>query len=285
MARIRSLRPEGAHDARLARVSRACRYHHLGLKRVADDHGYFRASPRLLLGQLYPFDRDLGEALVNQMTAELADIGLVELWQTQDGPIGRLVGWEDPRDAFYEHVARPSRSFLAEQLAALQPLAIADPHVLPLFPTELHADVVHMHADVLQCKNRVEESGSLGVREPESQGVEESARATTDLSYAQQCTIAANRALECRLGGAYKPLVASVEAETADVWQRDGVPLPVAIAAITEVVARYRPAPHGRQPRTLRYFDGAVREAWERARAASATPAGTAAPKLRRITA
>lgn len=279
MARIRSLRPEGAYDVRTARVSRECRLHHLALKRVADDHGYFRATPRLLLGQLYPHDRDLGEARVSQMTAELADAGLVELWQTPDGPVGRLVGWTDPRDPFYEHIPRPSRSHLEEQVASLQPLAAPASDVLPLFPSGAHADVGQLHATRMQGAREPE---SLGAREPESPGAREVPAA--DLTYVQQCTIAANTALSDRLAGAYKPLVASVEAETAETWERDGVPIPVAQAAITDAVRRYRVTSRNRQPNSLRYFDGAVREAWEKQRAAAGATASSPTT-LRRITA
>jgi hypothetical protein len=263
MARIRSLRPEGAFDVRTARVSRECRYHHLALKRVADDHGYFRATPRLLLGQLYPHDRDLGESRVSQMTAELADAGLVELWQTADGPIGRLLGWSVPEDPFYEHLPRPSRSHLGAQILSLQPLAAPAPDILPLFPAGSHADVGQLHATVMQ-----------GAREPESLGVMESGsqrardHAAAALTYTQECTIAANTALSDRLAGAYRALVASSEAETAEAWERDGVPIPVAQAAIVDAVHRYRIAGRNRQPNSLRYFDGAVREAWERERVA-----------------
>jgi hypothetical protein len=252
------------------------------LKTVADDHGYFRASPRLLLGQIYPHDRDLGEAAVNQMTAELVDAGCLELWQTPDGPIGRLVGWNDPRDAFYEHIARPSRSFLFAQLEGLQPVPGAVPGVLPLFGAPLHADVLHPHADVVQRKTRAEESGSQGVGESGSPGAEETPAA--DLTYTQQCTIAANTALGERLAGAYKPLVASCEAEAAGAWERDGVPIAVAQEAIREAVKRYRITGSNRQPNSLRYFDGAVREARERSLAKPAAVAvGAPALSLRRV--
>ena len=89
------------------------------------------------------------------------------------------------------------------------------------------------------------------------------------LSYAQACTIAANNALDRLLAGGYKPLMADVEAETADTWQALGVPLPVATSAISEAVRRYRAKGRDKQPRSLRYFDAAVREAWERSRASN----------------
>lgn len=109
MARIRSIKPEIASDAKLARLSRGTRYHFVLLWTVSDDAGYFRASPRQLLGQLYPHDSDMGEAKVNEMTAELADAGFVVITQTDDGPIGYVVNWSK-----HQKIDRPSRSHLRE---------------------------------------------------------------------------------------------------------------------------------------------------------------------------
>jgi uncharacterized protein YdaU (DUF1376 family) len=87
-------------------------------------------------------------------------------------------------------------------------------------------------------------------------------------SYPLACVVAANTALDALLAGGHKPLRADLEAPTAEAWQRDGVPLPVTLATIRDAVAHYRVRPGNRQPHSLRYFDGAVREAWERSRGA-----------------
>jgi hypothetical protein len=104
---------------------------------------------------------------------------------------------------------------------------------------------------------------------PEVQPEPAASPAPVARTYATECTVSANCALDVLLGGGYKPLIATVEAEVADEWQRDGVPLPVAVAAIAEAVKRYRPKGRDKQPRSLRYFDGAVRDAWERSKASS----------------
>lgn len=87
-------------------------------------------------------------------------------------------------------------------------------------------------------------------------------------SYPLACVVAANTALDALLAGGHKPLRADLEAPTAEAWQHDGVPLPVALATIRDAVAHYRVRPGNRQPHSLRYFDGAVREAWEKSRGA-----------------
>ncbi len=113
MARIRSIKPEIAQDAKLATVSRDTRYHFVLLWTVADDEGFFRASPRLLLGQLYPHDSDVNEARVVEMNAALAAIGLLETRVSADGPIGWLVNWNK-----HQKIDRPSRSHIRESFAS-----------------------------------------------------------------------------------------------------------------------------------------------------------------------
>jgi hypothetical protein len=108
MARIRSIKPEIAQDAKLARLSRETRYHFVLCWTQADDEGYLRASPRLLLGLLYPHDRDIGEAVVDRMGAELVEAGLLELRGTEDGPIAKVRNW-----AKHQKIDHPSRSHLA----------------------------------------------------------------------------------------------------------------------------------------------------------------------------
>lgn len=113
MARIRSIKPEITSDARLARLSRETRYHFVLLWTQADDAGCFRATPRLLLGQMYPHDRDIGEAKVDEMTAELAAAGFIDVRTTPDGPIGKVRNW-----AKHQKIDRPSKSHLEPQFAS-----------------------------------------------------------------------------------------------------------------------------------------------------------------------
>jgi hypothetical protein len=88
--------------------------------------------------------------------------------------------------------------------------------------------------------------------------------------YALACCVQANHSLEIKLGGAYKPLIAAVERDTAEAWDRDGVPLEVALEVITSRIAKYKVTPFDRQPRSLKYFDAAVREAGARVQARTA---------------
>lgn len=111
MARIRSIKPELPHDAKLATVSLPARYTFVLLWTVADDHGYFRASPRWLLGSLYPHD-DIPAEQVEGWLAELVEVGVVTLLALPDGsPVGRVTNWTK-----HQRIDNASKSFICEQL-------------------------------------------------------------------------------------------------------------------------------------------------------------------------
>lgn len=94
MNRIRTVKPEIRDDRKLASVPRATRYHAVLLITMGDDEGWFRASPRQLLAAMYPHDSDVTAEDVAVMTDELAKIGYVALFMTDDGPVGMLRNWK-----------------------------------------------------------------------------------------------------------------------------------------------------------------------------------------------
>lgn len=135
-----------------------------------------------------------------------------------------------------------------------------------------------------------------GLRPPEVEGeveVEpeaEAERATAGVTpaalpdYATACCVAVNQGLECLLAGAYRPLVDAVEAPIAASWANDGIPLDLATRILAERTAAFRSTRFNRQPNTLRYFDGAVREAWAKAQSRT-SPAVLLTPAERMLAA
>lgn len=87
----------------------------------------------------------------------------------------------------------------------------------------------------------------------------------TAADYTTRCTVALNRAVE-----AIAPSVLATRADreqrkgTAAAWERGGIPVNLAEAVIAE---RVRGADPHDPPRSLAYFDAAVRAAFERGRA------------------
>jgi len=106
----------------------------------------------------------------------------------------------------------------------------------------------------------------------------EKATTTTEdaVTYARDCVIAVNTGLRHnpRISGGYgfNELLPSNQ-DVQNEWLRDGIPLELATRVIYERAKAYRPAGRNRQPSTLRYFDTAVRDAWERQRGRE-TPSG-----------
>lgn len=87
------MKPEMPRDATLARVSRETRYTFVLLWTVADDDGLFVATPRALLGALYPHDPDISEATLTRELDRLREIGRLRAFDTPDGIVGEIVNF------------------------------------------------------------------------------------------------------------------------------------------------------------------------------------------------
>ncbi len=99
------------------------------------------------------------------------------------------------------------------------------------------------------------------------------------LKYVLACTMACNEGLHANpaIGDRCNELFASSQTAPLD-WYADGIDVAVAAAAIRATAVVYKPKPRNPQPRDLRYFDGAVRDAWERARQKASVPSTTTQP-------
>lgn len=86
------------------------------------------------------------------------------------------------------------------------------------------------------------------------------------LTYAQRCTIAANKGLRANpaIRESFNELITSAQTAPAE-WEAAGIPVGLAERVIGERARAYRPTARNRQPGSLRYFDQAVREEAERA--------------------
>jgi hypothetical protein len=92
------------------------------------------------------------------------------------------------------------------------------------------------------------------------------------LRWAVLCTKACNIGLR-DAGLPYNELIASNQ-DAPQAWHQDGVALDVALRTVYNCARKYRPSGRRKQPSSLRYFDAAVRDAWERHQAAAMAPDG-----------
>lgn len=87
MARIRSIKPEFWLDRKLARqLSRDERMLYLGLWNQADEHARAQADPRLIKGQVFPFDDDLTDDDIEAMLKALQGAGVVQVYEHDGDP-------------------------------------------------------------------------------------------------------------------------------------------------------------------------------------------------------
>jgi hypothetical protein len=75
----------------------------IGLLCMADDHGYFRADPAIIRGEILPFRGDLTS--IREGLAKLREVKWIETRETAEGDIGHISTWlthqkvDHPRDS------------------------------------------------------------------------------------------------------------------------------------------------------------------------------------------
>ena len=92
MGRIRSLKPEFPQSESVGRLSRDARLLFLQLWTVVDDYGCGRAAPRLLAGQLYPYDDDAAR-LMSGWLDELEQQEMVRRYEVDGSSYLEITNW------------------------------------------------------------------------------------------------------------------------------------------------------------------------------------------------
>jgi hypothetical protein len=104
--RIRSVKPEIWHDEDVGRLSRDARLLFVGLITMADDEGRFRALPTLILGHVFPYDRDAPKHLAKWLD-ELCSRDLAALYEIDGMPYGWL-----PNFLKHQRISKPKPSII-----------------------------------------------------------------------------------------------------------------------------------------------------------------------------
>lgn len=127
MPRIRTIKPEFWQNEELADCSAEARLLAIGLLNFSDDEGYFKASPRTIRVQIFPFQDDSTNVL--GMLQELSSGGYLRLFEGSDGrEYGHIVNFtkhqrvDKPKpseikhlEKFQEHSENVPRTFLLER--------------------------------------------------------------------------------------------------------------------------------------------------------------------------
>lgn len=87
MARMRSLKPEFWLDRKLARLlTRDERMLYMGLWNQADEWGRAQGDPRVVRGQIFPYEDDLTLAVIEKMLRSLHEAGVVVMYEVDGDP-------------------------------------------------------------------------------------------------------------------------------------------------------------------------------------------------------
>lgn len=106
MARIRTVKPEFWRHPIMARLDDDFQLLALAILSMADDHGYFRAEPELVRGDVQPFRESL--ARLSEGLQRLSEVEWIELrFHENQGKIGHVCNWE-----LHQKVDHPSPSKL-----------------------------------------------------------------------------------------------------------------------------------------------------------------------------
>lgn len=101
LARMRTIKPEFFRSATLGHFEPAARLMFIGMWTEADDHGRGLAEPKHLAGTLFPFDRGITEKRIGAWLREMAERGLIHLYETNGSRYYAVVGW------WHQKVNRP----------------------------------------------------------------------------------------------------------------------------------------------------------------------------------
>lgn len=101
MARIRTIKPEFFQSVSLAACPRDARLTFAGLWTEADDLGRGRADPRLLKGQLWPFDDDITPVTISDHLEVLEATGHVRLYVVDGCAYYEVVHFAEHQSAAY----------------------------------------------------------------------------------------------------------------------------------------------------------------------------------------
>ena len=102
--RIRTIKLEVWTHPVLSRLTDEARLVAIGLLNVADDEGFFMASPALVRSALYPFDED--STRIRRVLAALSRVGYIEVREhPEQGEIGCVINFKK-----HQRIDRPNQS-------------------------------------------------------------------------------------------------------------------------------------------------------------------------------
>lgn len=236
MARIRSIKPEFFTSLTIAGLRCEARMTFIGLWTYADDEGRGVDDARLVRAAVWPLD-DRTIAEVETDLAALSAAGLIQRYEAGGRRFLAVTSWAE-----HQRVDHPRASTIPAPTGIIRE-SLAKPR-----------------------ENLAPDRKRIGRgREEEGKGKEDAARDDSVDQLVDEIVRRTNREIVLRFGDACRPIpVGHGSRQNVLDWLAEGIPIAVIEPAIADRVRAYRPSGRNRQPNSMAYFDGAVRDAWEK---------------------
>jgi hypothetical protein len=98
MARIRTIKPQFWINEELGTVPRDARLLYIGLWNIADDRGVFQWRPGQILIQLFPYDRELSPANIEEWLSKLEGINDIVKFEEDGKEFGYIPNFSKHQD-------------------------------------------------------------------------------------------------------------------------------------------------------------------------------------------
>ena len=260
MPRIRTIKPELPSDEAMATVCRDAMLTFVLLITQADDDGLVLASPRQLLGALFPHRSDVTEAMLLAWCEELVGIGCVRWRRTRGGsPVLELVNWNE-----HQHIKHRSKPVI---LLTLAPFAGADPDSRETPTKALRQLSGGPPEDGVSDSSTNQQPWTMDHGPTTDHGPWTNNDQVVDPANGQHRALlasAANKGADALFGEATLPRFRWDQPGTfalCEALQAEAMPFATAVHVLFEAASTSRTA-EGAAPRSLKYYVGSVVRAW-----------------------
>lgn len=271
MARIRTIKPEFWTSLVVAALPVEACLTFIGLWNHADDHGRCLDEPRLIKAAVHPLRDEMCADTVERHLQVLAARGLIVRYEAQGRRVIQVRSWEEHQKV---EKRRDSRF--------LPPPCEQEPAVMRLVETVPSVAAIAFPDASPTLPRRLPDASPPVVVVGEEQGKEQGNSTRTlragdgERSPAVRLTVAANQGITMRFGEQPMPLMHAHRGaeQLVEALTREGVPTDFAVAHVYRLACDCSTE---RPPRSLRYFERALVEAWH-AEEAHRLAATTSAP-------
>jgi hypothetical protein len=135
MARSRIIRPEFFDDEKLATISRDARYLFIGLWKCSDDYGVTKGHKLWIKSQVFPYDNDINENIMEKLLSELESIKVIEPFEANDEHYYNI-----PKFLNHQKIDHPSKTRNPAKPSRKNRERIARQSEIPRYETETETE-------------------------------------------------------------------------------------------------------------------------------------------------